>query len=77
MALAAKKLNHSSGGVDKKNFEDSLQRISDQVRWIDQKLTMKIDNEVWQNFQDHQNEIRYTKSIIKNVPFIAKSDKVK
>lgn len=55
----------SENGVNKKEFEASLQKISDQLRWIDQKLTMKVDNEIWQSFQNQQNVINYTQSIIK------------
>lgn len=64
MSVAAKEIVISKNGVNKREVEILLQRISEQVRWIDQKITMKIDNEIWQNFQSQQNEINFTKSII-------------
>lgn len=67
MSAAVEIIAISENGGQKKDFEASLQHISDQVRWMDQKLTMKVDNEIWQSFQNQQNEINYTQSIIKRV----------
>ncbi|OZU90145.1 hypothetical protein CIL03_03105 [Virgibacillus indicus] len=76
MAVAAKKLEVFDQGMDKNDLEAALQRISDQIRLIDQSLTVKVDNEVWQSFNNHQQEIMYTKLMIKNMPIITKNDKI-
>lgn len=64
MSIAVEEISIPRRSINKKEFEVSLQQVSDQIRWIDQKLTMKVDNEIWQSFQDQQNEINFTKSII-------------
>ena len=76
MAVAAKEIEDFDQGMGKKDFEDALQRISDQIRLIDQSLTIKVDNEVWQNFRNHQHEIMYTKLMVNNMPIITKNDKI-
>ncbi|MFA1820747.1 hypothetical protein ACDX78_11270 [Virgibacillus oceani] len=64
MALAEKKYSYGSSGLEKRAAEASLQQLLDQIRIMDQKLTMKIDSEIWNKYQDQQNKIYYTKTII-------------
>lgn len=52
-------------GVNKQEFEATLKHVSDQVRWIDQQLTMRVDNEVWQSFRNQHNEMNDTQALIK------------
>lgn len=54
-----------NSGVNKRDFEASLEHVSNQIRWIEQKLTMKVDNEIWQSFQNQQKIIDDTKSMIR------------
>ncbi|MEC5422500.1 hypothetical protein QGM71_03205 [Virgibacillus sp. C22-A2] len=61
MSLAVKIINSNTSGMDKRTVEATFQRMSDQIRWIDQKLTTKIDNEVWHHFQKQQEEIISTR----------------
>lgn len=67
MTVAIKKINQIQDGVPKNDFEKSLQRISDQVRSMDQKLTMRIENNIWESFQNQQNEIRYIEMMIERI----------
>ncbi|MBM7598394.1 hypothetical protein JOC34_000751 [Virgibacillus halotolerans] len=54
-------------GVNKQEFEASLERISDQVRWMDQELALQVDNAIWNGFQNQENEISDAKAFVKNV----------
>ncbi len=54
-------------GVNKQDFEASLQLISDQIRWMDQKLTLQVDNTIYKGFQKQANEIGHAKALVKNV----------
>ena len=54
-------------GVNKQEFEASLERISDQVRWMDQELALQVDNAIWNGFQNQENEINDAKAFVKNV----------
>ncbi|MBP1969574.1 hypothetical protein J2Z83_001681 [Virgibacillus natechei] len=78
MSLAVRKFERTKrcDGAKKKDFEDSMQRITDQVRWIDQKLTMKVDKKISQGFQNNQQEISNTKSLIKKMSTLSKNDTV-
>jgi hypothetical protein len=64
MALAEKKHSWGSNGLEKKKAEASFQQLLDQIRIMDQKLTMKIDSEIWHKYQDQQNKIYFTKTMI-------------
>jgi len=64
MALAEKKYSYGNSGLNKKAAEASFQQLLDQIRIMDQKLTMKIDSEIWHKYQDQQNKIYFTKTII-------------
>lgn len=78
MSLAVRKfeLKKRRDGAIKKDFEDSMQRITDEVRWIDQKLTMKVDKKISQGFQNNQQEINSTKSLIQKMSTLSKNDTV-
>ncbi|WBX79294.1 hypothetical protein PD280_16330 [Virgibacillus salarius] len=54
-------------GADRKSVELSLQQLSDQVRWLDQKLMMKVENEISDQFQDRMNEMNALKTTLKRV----------
>ncbi|GAB3802521.1 hypothetical protein [Virgibacillus kimchii] len=64
MALAEKSYAMGEPGVQKQKVEASFQMLLDQIRMMDQKLTMKIDSEIWHKYQDQQNKIYYTKTMI-------------
>jgi hypothetical protein len=67
MALAEKEYTMGKTGVKKSSAEASFQRILDQIRIMDQKLTMKIDSEIWHSYQVQQNKIHYTRVMIDRV----------
>lgn len=52
--------------VDKKMVEDSLQLIDDQTRWMEQKLTMKIDNIIFEQFIQCQKEMKELEEKLEN-----------
>ncbi|WP_099158325.1 hypothetical protein [Virgibacillus ndiopensis] len=58
MGIRAHNLEYSQYGIEKKEFADSLQRISDQLRWIDQKLQMKVENKITDSFYEQQHSIK-------------------
>lgn len=74
MALTARKVELVEYDTNKRDFENSMELIADQVRLIDQKVTMKVENEIWQCFQSKQTKINETKSFINKVSSIAKND---
>ncbi|RLL48237.1 hypothetical protein D8M04_02885 [Oceanobacillus piezotolerans] len=50
MTVAINKLEEVPVGVTRKQFETSLQEIQNQIRLIDQRLMMKVENEIgWQH----------------------------
>jgi len=59
--------NQISNGIAKKEFENSLERIYEQVLWMDQKLTIKINSEISDEFQHQQNELRYLEVLIESI----------
>ncbi|WP_164218884.1 hypothetical protein [Virgibacillus sp. YIM 98842] len=67
MALAEKKYTFGNNGLEKKRAVASFQELLDQIRIMDQKLTMKVDSEIWHKYQDQQNKIYYTKAMIDRV----------
>ncbi|WP_106497440.1 hypothetical protein [Lentibacillus sp. Marseille-P4043] len=72
MTILAQKLSYSNEGIDKQAFVNSLQNMSDQLRWADQKLTMKVDNEIIQSFYYQQNTIRVAQSTVNRIKSRAK-----
>ncbi|GAB3066238.1 hypothetical protein [Virgibacillus ainsalahensis] len=69
MALAARNSVAETSGVNHEELEASLQRMADQIRVIDQKLTMQVDKEVWERFQHQLTEINKTRISVKKVSF--------
>lgn len=67
MGLAEKKYTDISSGLEKKTAESYFQQLLDQVRMMDQKLTMKIDSEIWHQYQVQQNKIYYTKTMVDRI----------
>ncbi|MBT2214230.1 hypothetical protein F3157_09775 [Virgibacillus dakarensis] len=67
MTIAARRLSYSNNGMDRQTFANSLQQISDQLRWVDQKLTMKVDNEIVDAFYSQQKKINKIQANINHV----------
>lgn len=67
MAVTIEEVDAVKSGINKQDFESSLQRVSDQIRWIDQQLTLKVNNEIRNSFQNQKNDISDTKAYINNV----------
>lgn len=67
MTAVMKGRNQIPNGVPKKEFENSLERIYEQVQWMDQKITMKINGEISEEFQHQQNELRYLEILIESI----------
>lgn len=59
MAATARKLSHMQKGVDKTSFNTSLQYLSDQLRWAEQKLTMKVDETIEQDYHNQQQKLKH------------------
>ncbi|MFD1038652.1 hypothetical protein ACFQ3N_09650 [Virgibacillus byunsanensis] len=66
MAIAAKK-NYTCDGVEKVEFSRALQQVSDQIRLTEQKLTMKIENELEKDYKKQQEKILSAKLFIANI----------
>lgn len=67
MSFAIRNLHTANSGADRKSVELSLQQLSDQVRWLDQKLMMKVENEISDQFQDRMNEMNALKTTLMRV----------
>lgn len=52
--------DHLNNGVSKADLEASLQYISDQIRWIEQKLTIKVEKEIYNSYQQQHHIINQT-----------------
>ncbi|WP_163969827.1 hypothetical protein [Oceanobacillus halotolerans] len=62
----ARELTFHSNGVEKETYAKSLQYISDQVRKMEQKLIMKVDDTIEHRFNEQYKEAQQTKrSIVK------------
>lgn len=57
MAVAINKLEEVPSGVTRKQFEASLQEIQNQLRLIDQKLMMKVENEITWQYKHQKNNV--------------------
>lgn len=61
MNNALNKIDHQlNTGVKKAEIEASLQYISDQIRWIEQKLTIKVEKEIYKSYQHQHHLINQT-----------------
>ncbi|MBY7143520.1 hypothetical protein KFZ56_10770 [Virgibacillus sp. NKC19-3] len=67
MSLTARKLELNEYDINKKDFEASIEQIADQVRLIDQKMTMTIEREISQGFEDNLRKVNETKFLIKRM----------
>ncbi|AXI09322.1 hypothetical protein CV093_11030 [Oceanobacillus sp. 143] len=62
--FAVKELDSFVNGVNKEDVELSVERLLDQLRRIDQKLRMKVENEIKSNFHKQQQEVLATEAIL-------------
>ncbi|MBP2078294.1 hypothetical protein [Oceanobacillus polygoni] len=54
-------------GISKNKAHITLQQMEDQLRFIDQKLKVHVDREVWIHFQKEIHQIDFTKSAIEKM----------
>lgn len=52
--------------MSKKDLELSLEYISDQIRRIEQKLTIRIEREIEEEFENNRRTILEIESLLKN-----------
>lgn len=64
MSLALNRNDYPKYKIDRKQFEDSLQLISDQVQYIEKKLSNKVDEEISQSFEFHYDNNNKTEVIM-------------
>ncbi|MEN1969383.1 hypothetical protein WMZ97_15065 [Lentibacillus sp. N15] len=67
MMNMAQKLSYPNNGIDKAMFNHLLQELSDQLRWVDQKLTMKVDHEITQTYHFQQTMIQKVQANIDQI----------
>lgn len=67
MSLALNRNDHLKYKIDRKQFEDSLQLISDQVQYIEKKLSNKVDEEISRSFEFHYDTNNKTEVIMNNL----------
>ncbi|WP_373896142.1 hypothetical protein [Virgibacillus sp. CBA3643] len=76
MSLLARELEPIEHDTNKKDFQASIEQIADQVRLIDQKMTMTVEKEIWQGFENNQKKVNKTKILVKRVSSISKNGTV-
>ncbi|WP_339228002.1 hypothetical protein NSQ77_20790 [Oceanobacillus sp. FSL K6-2867] len=54
-------------GISKSEAHHTLQQMEDQLLFIDQKLKVHVDREVWLHFQNEIHQIDFTKSSIEKM----------
>lgn len=59
MNATAEKLSCVHEGVDKTSFTDSLQYLSDQIRRMDQTLTVKVEERIGQDFNVQNQDLQH------------------
>lgn len=68
MSLAVQKLEQfMNNGVDIREFEKSLDIISDQLRLMDQKVIMKTEQEISNRYENQRYEISKVRDLIKQI----------
>lgn len=68
MGLAVRKnVPTECTGVSKEVAEKIFQKLNEQVRILDQKMTMKVDLEVMGYFHARQYEIQFTRDLIQKI----------
>lgn len=53
--------------LEKQKVVDAISGLADQVRIMEQKYTLKVDDTILQNFHEQQMKINQTKSSIKKM----------
>ncbi|RFA37272.1 hypothetical protein CAI16_02000 [Virgibacillus dokdonensis] len=59
--LAYQSQKKGKRGVDRKKVEAALYELSNQIRRLDQKLTMKVENNISSQYYEKLNEIALVK----------------
>lgn len=67
MTIALNEIKQIQKGVSKPTFEKSLQHMSEQINWIDKKLTTNVDHVISEYFQDQQNETQYIQMMLERM----------
>lgn len=53
-----KRSEYFTNKKDKRTIVSTLEKIDDQLRWIEQKLTMKVDNEILKHYNECREEVK-------------------
>ncbi|RDW22072.1 hypothetical protein [Oceanobacillus chungangensis] len=61
---AIKELDSFVNGVNKEDVESSVEHLLDQLRRIDQKLRLKVENEIKHNFHQQQEFVLAADAIV-------------
>lgn len=67
MTAVLNELKASRNGISKKDAHATLMVMAEQLRFIDQKLKVNVDREVWMHFQKEIHQIDYTKNAIEKL----------
>lgn len=62
-----KEINQKVHGIDKRKFGNSIVTLTDQLRLIEQKITMSTDNNIDNNYQVQQEDINHTHATIQKI----------
>lgn len=49
-------------GLNKRKYANAVSDLADQVRWIEQRISMSVDNTISQNYRMQQKDIKRTRS---------------
>ncbi|TFJ93842.1 hypothetical protein [Lentibacillus salicampi] len=52
--------NSKAENIRKRDFKNALSDMADQLRLMDQKITVAADNSIEQEFQSHQQELYHS-----------------
>ncbi len=62
-----KDINQKVHGIDKRKFRNSIGDLADQLRLIEQKITMGTDNSIVFNYQEQQKEVNRVYSSVQKI----------
>ncbi|MFB4169184.1 hypothetical protein [Virgibacillus sp. JSM 102003] len=62
-----KDMNQKVHGIDKRKFRNSIGDLADQLRLIEQKITMGTDNSIDFNYQEQQKEVNRVYSSVQKI----------
>ncbi|SEQ26970.1 hypothetical protein SAMN05216232_2090 [Virgibacillus subterraneus] len=62
-----KDMNQKVHGIDKRKFRNSIGDLADQLRLIEQKITMGTDNSIDINYKEQQKEINRVYSSVQKI----------